>query len=118
MSASWLPICSVVRKVPLFKLSDDTLSQGSQTTCAPASPMTWPIGWPLSPRDRRIASPVRHFLWYSIIVLAEKRHLFRDQLVSPNIPKGLFILSGGFSNGCAFPASTTLSTREKASTPS
>ena len=41
------------------------------------------------------------------VVLAEKCHPLGDQLVSPNNPKGLFILSGGFSNECAFSASTT-----------
>ena len=39
-------------------------------------------------------------------VLAENCHPCRDQPVSPNSPKGLFILSGGFSNGCAFSAGT------------
>jgi hypothetical protein len=35
-----------------------------------------------------------------------KSRPLRDQLVSSNSPKGLFILSGGSSNGCAFSAST------------
>jgi hypothetical protein len=39
-------------------------------------------------------------------VLAEKYHPLKEHLVSPHNPKGLFILSGGFSNGCAFSAST------------
>jgi hypothetical protein len=39
-------------------------------------------------------------------VLAEKCHSLREHLVSPNNPKVLLIPSGGFSNGCAFSAST------------
>ena len=35
-----------------------------------------------------------------------KSRPLRDQWVSPNNPKGLFILRGGSSNGCTFSAST------------
>jgi len=39
-------------------------------------------------------------------VLAEKCHPLTDQRVSPNNPKGLFVLSDGSLNGCMFSAST------------
>jgi hypothetical protein len=41
-----------------------------------------------------------------LAVLAEYSHPLNEHLVSPHNPKGLFILSGGFSNGCAFSART------------
>ena len=43
---------------------------------------------------------------YFKAILVEKCHACRDQSVSPNNPKGLSILSVGFSNRCAFSANT------------
>jgi transposase len=45
-------------------------------------------------------------MYAKLPVLAEKCHSLRDQPVIPNSPNGIFILSGGLSNGCAFSAST------------
>ena len=39
-------------------------------------------------------------------VVAENMHPFDDEPIEINYPKGLFILSGGSMNRCAFSAST------------
>ena len=52
--------------------------------------------------ESHLAEMVNH---WAPAVLAEECHPCRDQPVSPNNPKGLFILSGRFSNGYAFSAS-------------